>query len=122
MKNKKLIAGAVVIGALVVGFYALNSHIYNEKQADEGMRVSFEGIVVCLPHKGPGPHTKECAVGLMTPDRLHYALDLSLISSSTKPLQVSDRLSANGTLLPAGEDEKYNIMGTFTITDGLTLE
>jgi hypothetical protein len=122
MKNKKLVAGVIVIGALIAGFYALNSYIYNEKQADEAVQVSLEGIVVCLPHKGPGPHSKECMVGLMTPDRLHYALDLSQVASSTKPLQVSDRLSAQGTVTPAGTEEKYNIAGTFLVLGDLMLK
>lgn len=122
MKNKKLIAGIIVIGALVAGFYALNNHIYNEKQADESEFVSLEGIVVCLPHKDPGPHSKECMVGLMTADRLHYALDLSQVATTTKPLQVSDRLSARGTVAPAGETEKYNIAGTFSVQGELLLK
>lgn len=121
MKNKKLIAGAVVIVAVVAGFYALNSHIYNEKQADENPAVVLDGIVVCLPHAGVGPHSKECMVGLMTKDRVHYALDLSRVSMM-EGLHVSDRVSLEGTLMPAGEEEKYDIAGTLSVTAVPTVE
>lgn len=120
-KNKKLLIAIAVVAVIVVGFNAFNSYIYNEKQADPVPRVSLSGIVVCLPHKGPGPHTKECSIGLMTPERLHYALDLALMSQMAEPLSVADRISANGVVVPA-EDSKYDIEGTFSVTDSLVIE
>lgn len=120
-KNKKLIIAIAVIAVVIVGFNAFNAYIYQEKQADPLPRVSLSGIVVCLPHKGPGPHTKECMIGLMTPDRVHYALDLSLLSQEAEPLSVADRISAQGVVVTT-EDSKYDIAGTFSVTDSLVVE
>lgn len=119
-KNKQVIGTMAVIAALIVGFYALNAHIYNEKQGIE--RMTLSGIVVCLPPKGPGPHTKECAIGLMTEDRKHYQLDTALMSQEAPMLSVSDRITASGIVTPPSEDVKYDIAGTFSITNSLTVE
>lgn len=121
-KNKKLFIALALVAALVLGFNALNSFIYNEKQGDAPQVTGVSGIVVCLPHKAGAPQSKECMMGLMTPNRTHYALDLSRVTLPEGALQIADRISANGTIMPPAADEKYDIAGTFTVTDSLVIE
>lgn len=37
-------------------------------------QVTLSGELTCLPKKGPGPHTMECAFGLKADDGTHWAL------------------------------------------------
>lgn len=116
MKKKEttLVSVLVIIAVLVIGFFLLNTHIYNEKQAEAPEGVSLSGIVVCLPHKGPGPHTKECMMGLMTSDRVHYALDMSGVQGTT--WSIADRVTAQGVITPADAQSTYDIAGTFVVS------
>lgn len=36
--------------------------------------ITVGGEIVCLPRKGPGPHTEECTIGLRDIDGRHYGL------------------------------------------------
>lgn len=128
MKNALL--GFIAAGiAIVVGFYAFNAYIYDEKQADPGDVVSYratlEGEVTCLPHVGDGPHTMECAYGLKTDVGEYYALDLAALTmpEGTMP-ETGDRISANGTVTPiemvsSDHWRTYDIEGIFSVTDSL---
>jgi len=117
-KYKNVLIGVAVFVGVVLGFQALNAHIYNEKQASapESVPLTVSGIVVCLPHKGPGPHSKECMIGLMAPDRTHYGLDLSRITIM-EGLQVSDRITVRGELVAPEEDGKYDTVGTISVIE-----
>ncbi len=126
-KALPLIVLAIIV--LVAGFYAFNAYIYAEKQGDPGDVVSYratlEGEVVCLPHKGDGPTTLECAYGLKTDVGEHYALDLAALTmpEGTMP-ETGDRISAGGTVTPiemlsSDHWQKYDIEGIFSVTDSL---
>jgi hypothetical protein len=123
-KNKKLIITLSGLVALALGLLVLNASMKDAAMDadDKTVSVTLSGIVVCLPHKESGPHTKECAIGLMTPDRKHYALDLSRVTMMEGGLQVSDRMTANGVVLASDENEKYDVVGTFSIQDSLVIE
>ena len=40
----------------------------------DGSPITIRGEITCLPKKGSGPHTLECAIGLRGEDGSHYAL------------------------------------------------
>lgn len=116
------VIAVTAMAVLVAVFFALNAYIYHEKQGS-AEHISLEGIIVCLPHAGPGPHTKECAAGLRTQDGAHYALEFVLTSEALPEFQTGDRLSARGVLIARdGLPEhltKYDLVGLFSITDAI---
>lgn len=82
-----------------------------------GERVSLDGTIVCLPHKGDGPHTMECAFGFMTPDGTHYGLQ-----GANPPLTDTEvDVSVVGTFQPAPANEKYDIVGYIEVESINTL-
>lgn len=126
MKNALL--GSIAAGiAIVVGFYAFNAYIYDEKQEPNDVvsyRATLEGEVTCLPHVGDGPHTMECAYGLKTDAGEYYALDLALMSQQATMPETGERISANGTVTPvemlsSDHWRTYDIEGIFSVTDSL---
>lgn len=115
--------------ALVLGFYALNSYIYNEKQDTSGnyepYRARLSGEFVCLPHKNQaGPQTGECAFGLKATDGSHYAVDFNLMSQTVPQFAVGDQFTASGVVTPierlsADHWRTYDIVGIFSVTDSI---
>ncbi len=127
---KKFLFTLVALVILLIGsFYAFNAYIYQEKQGDPADITSYRGTltgeVVCLPHtETSGPTTQECAMGLRTDTDEHYALDLSLMSQQADPLEIGERISANGMITPLemlSTDywRRYDIDGIFSVTDSL---
>lgn len=114
------VLAVTAMAVVTAAFFAFNGYIYSEKQGSAA-RASLEGTIVCLPHAGPGPHTKECAAGLKTDEGAHYALEFVLTSESLPEFQNGDRLAANGVIISGGEIpehlRKYEIAGLFSITD-----
>jgi hypothetical protein len=75
----------------------------DNKPKDMGDAATFEGEYECLPKSGPGPHTMECAFGLLADDGKHYGLDMTEIYDSPDlapgfSYQIGDRLRVSGTL------------------------
>ncbi len=126
MKKTLLIIGTIIL-LLIIGFYALNTYIYNEKQgensasqsADSGSadgvidgraassgdvrsyRGTLTGEQVCLPHTDTsGPQTMECALGIKTDAGEYYALDLQMLSQPAPDLATGDRFTATGLITP----------------------
>ena len=78
--------------------------------------IQISGEIVCLPHKGDGPHTAECAFGLRTDDDTHYSLrGLDQNQLIDGVLTVQTRVSVRGSVMPPEEKEKYDIAGAITI-------
>jgi hypothetical protein len=79
---------------------------------------TFEGKVVCLPHKNmDGPHTLECAIGLQTDDGTYYGLttnetggELSMAAGSDKRYKVTGALDATPS-------DKYQSVGNISVAD-----
>lgn len=118
-----VIAVAVLV-VLTAAFFAFNSYIYTEKQGS-AKPASLEGTIVCLPHAGPGPHTKECAAGLKTDEGIHYALEFVLTSEALPEFQNGDRMRGDGVVI-SGDDVPenlltYDIAGLFSITDSMVV-
>jgi hypothetical protein len=130
--NKVLFAAGALVLILIVGFFALNSYIYSEKQGTgetfEPYRATLTGEYVCLPHADQsGPQTLECAGGLRTDTGEHFAVDLSLMSQTHDPLETGQRFTASGTVTPlerlsADHWQKYDIEGIFSVTDSLVVD
>lgn len=71
-------------------------------------RVTVEGEIVCLPKKGDGPHTMECALGIKDKDGHHYAVT----GSKKIGYETGKTVRVSGTLKPADSDTTYDIVGT----------
>ncbi|MEK7101286.1 MAG: hypothetical protein AAB921_04300, partial [Patescibacteria group bacterium] len=125
-----LIVLAVVAAALVVGFFALNSYIYNEKQEGPIVEAYFgtlSGTQVCLPHKDTtGPQTLECAIGMKTDGGEYYALDLEA-AANTSVMEGGKRFTASGTITPiellsSDQWQKYQVSGIFSVAGEVKTE
>lgn len=120
------------VAAVVVGFYAFNSYIYNAKQSGgeivKPYRATLTGEYVCLPHKDTsGPQTLECAFGMKTDVGEYYALDFNLMSQGPAELNVGDRFTATGNITPiemlsTDHWDVYSIEGIFSVTDSVVKE
>lgn len=78
------IAGVVVILSVlaVTVFYILNNDDdYSAPTPQDSQAITVEGEFVCLPKEGPGPHTAECAFGLLADDGTYYQLDFTELTS-----------------------------------------
>lgn len=75
--------------------------------------VSISGSLGCLPHKGSGPQTMECAYGLKADNNTWYALSLS--DGNIYEYTSKEQLVVTGTLTPADTNETYDIIGTIAV-------
>lgn len=119
-------AGIIIV---MLGFFALNSYIYNEKQGDgkavEPYRGTLTGEYMCLPHKDTsGPQTMECALGMKTETGEYYAVDWSMMSQTQPDLTPGEKFTATGLITPVerlstDHWQKYPIQGIFSVTDSV---
>lgn len=125
-----LLGGIVAAIVVIVGFYAVNTYVYREKQVPntvESYRGTLSGEVVCLPHRDTsGPQTMECAYGLKTEVGEYYALDLAAMSQEHPPLETGTRISANGLITPiellsTDHWQTYDVEGIFSVTDSVQM-
>ena len=118
-----ILAGVLVL--LVGGFFVLNNYIYQEKQGDpippQSGPITIKGEITCLPKKGSGPQTMECAIGLKGEDGNHYALKNLFehdpnYTFSTTGMQVE----VVGTFTPeevsGPGNSTYDVVGSISIT------
>lgn len=80
-----------------------------------GTEVTLVGSIVCLPHKGDGPHTLECAYGFRADNGNHYALHNLFDGPWPWHLDVGDRARVEGTLTAPAANEKYDIVGVIDV-------
>lgn len=100
-----IIAALLAILALAFGVHYVDSRLNipapnNDK---DKMAVSLEGEMVCLPHKGDGPHTLECTYGVRDDDGNHFGL------IDTRPQQMPEtdvRVKIDGVLVPVEENDE----------------
>lgn len=83
------------------------------EEVDE--QVTVTGTVVCLPKKGPGPHTLECAYGLRAENGQHYGLSNLFTGQWPWPLDTGDRARITGTLRAPEANTSYDIVGTIEV-------
>ena len=79
------------------------------------------GTFTCLPHKGDGPSTMECAFGLKSIDGSYYALDWSDSPHSAFDLPMDRQYLVTGLLLPieamsSNSFSNYDIKGVMKVS------
>jgi hypothetical protein len=88
-----------------------------------GATVTYEGELTCLPHKGNGPHTMECAIGLQLSDGRHLGLQNTTDRDpSYIHLPTGTRLIITGTFNTDAAASKYNIIGSLNVTSARPLK
>jgi len=80
-------------------------------------RVSVVGYWECLPKKGDGPHTMECAFGIaIDQSDGHYAINTALMSTYPVDYSTGTKVRVSGTLHPAEPNTSYDIDGIIWAT------
>lgn len=109
-----VVSGAVMLLVLFGLFVAwldtsmpIRQDVSVKKQSFRG--VTLKGESVCLSHKGDGPHTMECALGVKTVSGDVYAIQGAATPTTGTVVEVT------GKLMSASGDEKYDIAGTLTV-------
>jgi len=79
------------------------------------------GFYTCLPHKGDGPHTMECAFGMRADSGNYYALDMSNVRPELINTSTDTRIIVSGTLVPIEQISSdrwrsYDIKGIVKVT------
>lgn len=78
--------------------------------------VRIKGEIVCLPKKGDGPYTMECAFGLKALDGSYYALsDSDSNYANISDLPTGEVAVITGMFEPVQKDTSYDIVGTILI-------
>lgn len=85
-----------------------------------GTRTTLVGIITCLPHKGDGPHTMECAFGLKADHGTYYALQ-NLWEVAPGLTETNVRVQVEGVLSSPATNEKYDIAGVLDVRAARTL-
>src|SRR3989344_7796578 len=75
-----------------------------------GETVVVEGTVTCLPHKGDGPQTMECAFGLQAVTGEYYGLS-NLWTIAPDVTDTGAKVEVRGEFVPPAANEKYDIQG-----------
>ncbi len=94
------IAVTLIAAGLVVFASARKAPDAAQNIPDALSEVTLTGETTCLPKKGDGPHTMECAIGLKADDGKHYAMDLSAISTIEGFWDTGKHITIEGTLVP----------------------
>lgn len=99
-----IIAALLAILALAFGVHYVDSRLnIPAPGGNDKMAVSLEGEMVCLPHKGDGPHTLECAFGVRDDEGNYFGL------IDTRPQQTPEadvRVKVDGVLVPVEENDE----------------
>lgn len=111
-----IVTGAVCLLALFgafVGWLDTQVDISSYLKKSHDRSISFGDVIIrgqstCLVHKGSGPHTQECAVGIKTPSG-DYAVE------GTPTKGEKNILEAHGVLYPAPSNTDYKIQGLITV-------
>ncbi len=75
-----------------------------------GETVVVEGTITCLPHKGDGPQTMECAFGLQAVTGEYYGLS-NLWSVAPDITDTNVEVEVRGEFIRPASNEKYDIVG-----------
>ena len=112
-----IIAALVVLTGLITIYVTQGSTTNNNTNSQiEPGPVTVQGTIVCLPHKGSGPHTAECAFGLHGQDGNFYALTrLNQDQLINGDFAVQTKVEVGGHLSSPPENSTYDIVGTIEI-------
>lgn len=96
-----IFAPLFVVAVLVLAIIAVNQHdktTPNDKLVPPTTEnFTVEGQLSCLPVKGDGPHTLECATAIKTDDGSYYGLNFVNVDETGFPTG-QNRLRITGTL------------------------
>lgn len=113
--TKVLIILGVIVAILALAFgvrYLDQNYDKTTPPLKDKMGMTIYGELVCLPHKGDGPHTMECAAGLKDDEDNHFAL------IDIRPQNVPEtgaKVKIDGVFVPINPDDesqKYDIVGS----------
>ena len=122
-----------VLGALLLAFYIFglrngmndpftNPDTQEAQSSSQPDRATVTGTTGCLPKKGPGPHTMECAIGIQedgTGD--WYALNLMVLQTEAgMGLDTGEHIRVEGQLidpvtLDTDQWDSYDIVGVIIV-------
>jgi len=90
--------------------------LYDPLQPATGanLKATLTGTITCLPHKGDGPHTMECAFGLKASDGYHYALQ-NIWEVAPGLTETGVEIEVRGMLTKPEPGEKYDIAGVLDV-------
>jgi hypothetical protein len=125
----KIIVVVIALGiGLVIGFYAFNAWIYQQKQGDGSEVTSYRGTLqgeyVCLAPERVLSAPEGCAPGLRTEVGEEYALDFQMMSQPYPTLQLGYDFRATGLITPiemlsAEHWRNSTLEGIFSVTDSV---
>jgi hypothetical protein len=120
MRVFAIFAAVAVLAAVLAAAAIRNNSGENAAPYTEGETVTVEGEYQCLPKKGDGPQTLECAFGLRVDDDTHYALDMTDLHNRpdndfNANYTIGDRLRVTGVFEEPKPDTTYDIRGTIYV-------
>lgn len=78
--------------------------------------ITLAGEITCLPHRGDGQTTLECAYGLRGDDGSYYGLGgIDQQRFVSGEIAVGKRVQVSGDIAPPTASERYNIAGAITV-------
>lgn len=96
------------------------NHYVEELSSRPEVDITINGEITCLPKKGNGPHTMECAIGLLADDGNYYSLiNLSEVDPDYKfsvgglKVVVQGTLNSDNKTGPDGNP--YNTVGSINV-------
>lgn len=85
-----------------------------------GITTTLTGTIACLPHKGDGPHTMECAFGLKADNGNYYALK-NLWEVAPEITDTNVRVRVVGSLMEVDVNETYDIEGVIGVISAVKI-
>lgn len=112
-KVSRIVIACVVIAAIATAVIIAVVMFAARTHAPAGnMQTTFAGTFVCLPHKGDGLHTLECAYGLRTADDHYYALQFDPPFPTN--IEIDKPVEVTGTLTTA-TNNNYDAIGSIKV-------
>ena len=113
-KTQLAIATGIVLLLVSFGFFVgWLDHSTSRSTASTGAAyadVTIKGESTCLPHKGDGPHTLECAQGVKTKSGAYYAIE-GVVDRNNQ----DNSIEITGTLSQSPANSKYDVAGTIKV-------
>lgn len=111
--NKKVIIG-VIIATILLLAASITLYLYNRPGGVGGNEATITGKVVCLPKKGDGPHTLECAFGIQSAsDGKYYSLQG--LTGDTANDAFNKTVSVTGIMKEPEANTSYDIAGSIEV-------
>jgi hypothetical protein len=113
----------VILVVAVLGFvgwaYVRIGHTVPAATTSPAVSITVEGVIACLPNKdSSGPHTLECAIGLVDGDGHYYGLR----NMSQPDMPNGTRVRVRGTKQAPEASGRYDIRGVINVQNVAKLE